>query len=407
MDLTEGFLTALDSLLTNKMRAVLTMLGVIIGVAAVIALLSIGNGVNATVEDQVRAIGSNLISVLTERDASGGYETLTMNDLLALSDPFLAPSLGQVAAELQGTALVSAGSVDIGASVSGVTANYHQVRNLEFRFGSELTRADVDTAARVTILGWNAYRDLFPNGEFPVGEWIKIKGTSYQVIGVVESQGGMGLVGQDEKVFVPITTAQQRITPLRTRTGERAVTVIYAQALDESLMDSAAREIRQVLRDQHGIAYTADDDFSVLSQTDILEAFNVITDIFTIFLAAIAGISLLVGGIGIMNIMLVSVTERTREIGIRKAVGALRRDILVQFLLESLVLSLVGGTIGIAFGITLSTMVGNLSEDLNPVIDMGTVLMAFGFAAMVGIIFGIYPAWRAAGLRPIDALRYE
>jgi putative ABC transport system permease protein len=214
-------------------------------------------------------------------------------------------------------------------------------------------------------------------------------------------------MSQDEQVYIPLTTAQNRLYTRRTRSGEHKVDLVYAEAVDRDEMDRATEQIKNVLRDRHDIAYLADDDFTVISQTDILDAFGMIMASLNLFLGAIAGISLLVGGIGIMNIMLVSVTERTREIGIRKAVGALRRDILLQFLIESLLLSLVGGLIGIALGFAAAAVIGNLSADLTPQVDMGTVLMSFSFAAGVGLIFGIYPAWRASKLRPIEALRYE
>jgi putative ABC transport system permease protein len=407
MDPVQTFNTAVGSLRTNKLRAALTMLGVIVGVAAVIALLSVGEGVNRFIESEIRDIGTDFIQILPDREKADGFETLSLQDVAALEDRSRVPDVKTAAAEVVGPFHLFYGARNARTTLSGATANYLTVRNLELAFGGGLTPMDERTQARVVVLGWGIYKELFPTGGYPIGERVKINGIPFEVIGVIKMQEGFGFTYHDEKAYIPISTAQALIFPLRTRDNERAVSVIYAQAINEDAVDGATQQIKDILRERHGIVYRADDDFSVLSQTELLDAFRVITGILTLFLGTIAGISLVVGGIGIMNIMLVSVTERTREIGIRKAVGARKRQILSQFLVESLVLSLIGGMVGIGLGILVSRAVGNLSAELVPVVNAGIVLVAFGFAAAVGLIFGIYPAWQAARLRPIEALRYE
>ena len=406
MNITESFYTALDSLLANKMRSILTMLGVIIGVAAVIALMSIGNGVSASITGEIQSFGTNLIYVSPDFENSNGAQTLSLEDVEALSDPFLAPALSDVAATVSGNQEVLYNGRSENTSVLGVTGNYFFVNNLDdFANGDMLTEQDNETSARVAVIGSELAEDLFQE-DFPVGKSIKINGVSYEVVGVLNEQGSSFGSSTDSNVFVPLTTAQSRLYPNRTRQGAKAVNTIIAQAASEDQTDTAVEQITDIIREQHGITYAADDDFAIISQTDLLDTFDQITGVLTAFLGSIAGISLVVGGIGIMNIMLVSVTERTREIGIRKAVGALKRDILTQFLLESLLLSLIGGGIGILLGYGISQAVGPLL-DLDAVVDMGTVTLATSFAGGVGLIFGIYPAWRAANLRPIEALRYE
>ena len=405
MNLSESLLTALDSLRSNKLRAALTMLGVIIGVAAVIALLSIGNGVSASINQEINAIGTNLILISTDRDNSDGYPTLTLADVAALSDQLRAPDVTDVAATAGGNFAVTAGGNSTRTSVEGVTANYFRVNNLdEFAAGDTLTDNDVATQARVAVIGDQLAQDLFPDS-FPVGQSVKINGASYEVVGVLVSSGS-AFSNTDGTVYVPISTAQARLVTNRTRQGEKSVDSIVAQAVSADRNEAALEQITAVLREEHGVAYADEDDFRLFSQSDLLDTAGQITGMLTAFLGAIAGISLLVGGIGIMNIMLVSVTERTREIGIRKAVGALRRDILTQFLLESVVLSLIGGIVGIILGWAIATVAGRVI-DLEAPLALGTVLLATGFATAVGLVFGIYPAWRAAGLRLIEALRYE
>ena len=405
MNLSESLVTALDSLRSNKLRAALTMLGVIIGVAAVIALLSIGNGVSASINQEINAIGTNLILVSTDRDNSDGYPTLTLSDVEALADSARAPDVTEVAASVSGNFVVTAGGNSTRTGVEGVTANYFRVNNIEeFAAGDGLTGNDVDTQARVAVIGSQVDEDLFPDS-YAVGQSIKINGAAYEVVGILQSSGS-AFSTTDSSIFVPISTAQSRLVTNRTRQGEKSIDSIVAQAASAEVNEAAVEQLTAVLREEHGIAYADEDDFRLFSQSDLLDTAGQITGMLTAFLGAIAGISLLVGGIGIMNIMLVSVTERTREIGIRKAVGALRRDILTQFLLESVVLSLIGGIVGIILGWAIATVAGRVI-DLEAPLALGTVLLATGFATAVGLVFGIYPAWRAAGLRPIEALRYE
>ncbi len=406
MNISESFLTALDSILANKMRAVLTMLGVIIGVASVIALLAIGNGFTADITSEITSIGTNLLNISTDFDNSGGYMALSLEDVDALSNPLNSPDISEVSAFVQGAQTVVFSGESVNTTVSGVTGNYLAMNNLdEFQLGDGLTQNDMDTNARVAVLGAGIASDLFGSA-FPIGEQVRINGVSYEVVGVLVESGG-GLAGNtDDSLFLPITTAHSRLYTDRTRSGDKAISAITAQAASSESVDAAIEQVTETLRDLHNISYGDDDDFSIFDQSSLLETVNTITASLTAFLGSIAAISLVVGGIGIMNIMLVSVTERTREIGIRKAIGALRRDILAQFLLESLMLSLLGGTLGILLGWGISIVAGS-ALDIAAVIDFATVMLSFGFAAAVGLIFGIYPAWRASSLRPIEALRYE
>jgi putative ABC transport system permease protein len=417
MRLTEHIRLALRALSVNKLRSVLTMLGIIIGVGAVITLLSAGQGVQRYVTGQLQSIGTNILFVvpgnLSDSQMQGNRNidlTLSLADAEAIADPFNVPDMAQVAPEIMGSADVAFGKTTLSLSVSGVTPAYENVRNFPVDYGTFITDLDQTSGARVAILGSRVAERLYGSDVYPIGTTIKIKNVPFKVVGVLKSKGGTGGPGgnQDETVLVPLSTAHERLFPrYHNSRGQPLVTVIYVQVVSEERMDEAANEITGLLRDRHDIQYRDDDDFSVINQKDLLAIFGQITGVLTVFLGAIAGISLLVGGIGIMNIMLVSVTERTREIGLRKAVGAKRRHILTQFLIESVVLALVGGAIGILLGALGTTLISHLQSSFTPVVTAQSVMLATGFSAAVGLFFGIYPATRAARLNPIDALRYE
>jgi len=415
MNLTSSIRIALRGLSSNKLRTALTMLGIVIGVGAVITLLSVGQGVEQYIAQQFQSIGSNLLFVVPGQlqHAPGALRSgrisqgLTYGDALAIADPFNVPDVVAVAPELGRFTAVTAGKRDALPQVLGVTPVYTSVRNWEVVLGEFIDEDALVTQSRVAVLGQTVAERLFPDEDYPIGQTIKIGAVPFRVIGVMEQKGGSGFGDQDNAIFVPLTTAQARIYRDRTISGEYRVSVIYAQAVSEDRMEAAASQIADLLRQRHNIAYRDDDDFTVINQSDIISIFGEITGVLTIFLGSIAAISLLVGGIGIMNIMLVSVTERTREIGLRKAVGAKRRDILLQFLIEAVVISTIGGFVGLGLGIAGAQLVSRLAEELTAVTSVQSVLLAIGFSAAVGLFFGIYPATRAARLNPIDALRYE
>ena len=409
---------AFGALVANKMRAILTMLGIIIGVGAVIALLAAGEGVDLLIRSEIQSIGSNLVFVAPRIGGmgSGGpgagmisasSSSLTYGDALAIENTFDVPDVAGVAPELSRTGQVVYGKKSTTTSVSGVTPSYSWVRNFGVELGSFVAEHDLDNVSRVAVLGQTVAEELFGVEVYPIDQRITINKIPFRVVGVLEEKGGTGFGDQDDIVLIPLTTAANRVFKSRTIRGDLPVSVIYAQIASEERIDAAIDDISDLPRDRHNITYRDDDDFRVINQAEILDIFGSITGVLTIFLGAIAAISLLVGGIGIMNIMLVSVTERTREIGIRKAIGAKRRDILMQFLVEATVLSLIGGLVGIALGYGGAILVGKLAPDLTPVVTTESVLMATGFAAAVGLFFGIYPATRAASLNPIEALRYE
>jgi putative ABC transport system permease protein len=409
MSILENLRTAISGLTTNKLRASLTMLGMIIGVAAVVALLSVGQGVQAEITNQIEAIGSNLLTIIAyQPTGTTAPAQLTDADATALANSYNAPALAAVAPAVQGRLQVSRGNLSFNLTIVGTDPAYARVRNVTLAAGGFLDANDLADQTLVAVLGWQAYLDLFPNGTYPVGQTILVEGTHLQVVGVAKSKGGIGLGGnQDESIYVPLTTAQARFFTTRALSGQGVLSAIYASAASSKDVNAATAEIEQTLRTTHNLTGSTANNFQVISQSQVLSAVSQTTGVLTLFLGAIAGISLLVGGIGIMNIMLVSVTERTREVGIRKAVGATRRDILAQFLLEAIVLSFLGGLVGIAFGYLGSDLISSLSTSLTTVVSAWIVVLAAGVASAIGLVFGVYPALRAARLQPIEALRYE
>ena len=415
MDPWESVRLAFQALNANRLRTFLTLLGVIIGVGAVITLLAVGRGQTEAMLQQIEQLGSNLLyvrpgstTVQGVRTEAGSAATLTLEDAAAIAQEV--PFVAAVASEIQSMAQVSvAGGQNINARIVGTTPDYPAVRSFQVAEGEFFSDADVDGRTSVAVLGSSVASDLFPDSD-PLGQTVRLTvrdvSLNVRVIGVMERKGGTGMGSLDEQIFMPLTTVQSRISFQRTASGQ-SVSTINVKVTGKDRMDDAVQTMGSLLRERHQVL---EDDFSITSQEDIEAAATEVSESETLLLASIAGISLLVGGIGIMNTMLVSVVERTREIGIRKAVGARRGDILQQFLVESLVVSVGGGLLGIALGIGLSeaaegqTIANRL---IHTSVTPTAVLLAFVVSAATGIVFGIYPAMRAARLNPIEALHYE
>ena len=410
LNLTQNVRNAFRSLIANKLRTSLTMLGIIIGVSSVVALLAIGTGAQSAIAGQVQGLGSNLISIIGGQPTSSGPGQLNALARLTLKDAEQLvglPGVAVVAPQYRSTLRLTYQGNQALVPVTGVVPDYTLIHTEEIDQGRFLEASDSSNTARVVVLGSQTATDLF-GGLDPLDQPIKIDGVLFTVVGVLKSQGGGGFgFTRDAAAYVPLVTAYTKLVGAEAVVGgDRLVSMIEVSAIDESSIDTAVSAVDDTLRSAHKLKADEDNDFTAVSQTDLLSATNTITGIMTVFLGAISAISLVVGGIGVMNIMLVSVTERTKEIGLRKAVGARRRDILYQFLTETVTLSLIGGIIGILIGAGIAGLV-NLTGVITTRVSIESVLLAFGFSAAVGIFFRIYPANRPASLRPIGAFRYE
>jgi len=407
MDYHELTIESFNTLFLNKVRTGLAMLGVIIGIGSVIALMSLGQASQQSIKNQIQSLGSNLLTVRPGasssggvRGAAGGMTTLTYADAKAIKNSTKLTTVKNVSAATSSNAQITAGRNNTNTQVQGVTPEYREIRNITLSSGSFITEFHMNNLSRVAVLGATTAEDLFGEDVNPVGQKIRIASVAFNVIGLVESKGGSGSSNQDDIIYIPLTTAQKILF------GTKYVNTIYVEAKSEDVMAEAKNEIGYFLLKRHNIANVEDADFSIMSQDEILDTVSSVTGTFTTLLAGIAAISLVVGGIGIMNIMLVTVTERTREIGLRKALGAKNKWITSQFLIESIIITFVGGLVGVFIGIIAAYFIA-LYMSLSPTFSITSILLAFGVSVTIGIIFGWYPAKKAAHLEPIEALRYE
>jgi len=406
LNLKEAFM----SLNANKLRSILTILGIVIGVASVIALLSLGESAGASITGEIESIGTNVIYVLPGNNTEdvSNPKDLTLRDAQALSSSTRATEIDYVAPVFSGSAEITHSDRSITSSILGITSDYQFVQNITMAEGTFIDQSQVEGRSAVVVLGPSRAEQLLGRSSGVVGTTVRIGGYPYRVIGIAEPKGGSAFNNPDNNIYIPISTAQARLP--RSGAPDR-VQYILVSMVDIDNANLAIRQIREVLRMTHRIPPRSPDDFTLLNQQDFLAVASTITNIMTIFLGGIGAISLLVGGIGIMNIMLVSVTERTREIGLRKALGARKADILLQFLTESVLLSLFGGIFGIILGWVISAGVSQIAmrsgAPLEVAVTVNSVILATLFSAAVGVFFGYYPANRAAGLAPVEALRYE
>ncbi len=407
MIISDLFEETFSALLVNKARSGLTVLGIVIGIGSVIAMISIGQGAKGTIEASIQSLGSNLVIVMpgAQRGVGiqvnagrGSAQTLTQEDADALKEEM--PLANAVAPELTSRYQITAKGTNTNTQVVGTVPDYPTVRNIELEEGSFISDQNIRSLSKVVVLGPTVRDDLFGEGVSPIGQSIRIRSVQFKVIGVMKAKGGSGFNNPDNTMYIPLSTAQRFLA------GNTSVSQISVQAVDQNSMTELQTQITGLLLERHNISDPTLADFSTLNQADIVATASSVTDTFTILLAAVAGISLVVGGIGIMNMMLTTVTERTREIGLRKAIGAKRKDINRQFLTEAVLLTFSGGLMGIVFGWTVSLLVSHF-EGIATSVSMYSILLAFGVSAAIGIVFGYYPASRAAKLNPIEALRFE
>jgi len=396
---------AYKALQRNKLRAFLTMLGIIIGVASVIAMVAIGQGSKQSIHDQLSSMGSNMITVLPSSNLNGGvriagssFQTLTQKDIVALQK---AQYITELSPSITSKGQAINGALNWPTTIQGVSPDYLDIRKLSLKDGIAFTEQDVMTSAKVCLIGQTVIDNLFPNGENPIGKVIRFNKIPFQVIGILNPKGQNAFgQDQDDLLIAPYTTIQKRI--LATIYYQN----IYASAANEQVTDAAVTEMTQILRDSHRLRDSEDNDFTVRTQAELINTLSSTSGLLTVLLTVIAGISLVIGGIGIMNIMYVSVTERTREIGLRMSIGARGKDIMLQFLMEAILISITGGIIGVALGIVSSNLV-TLTLSWPTIVSESSVLLSFVVCAITGIFFGYYPAQKAARLDPIEALRYE